>query len=101
MVQTIDSALNISYIKQAYSDHGVQFYQLSSLWGLTDVTSAAWNSKLAEWYANDTPLTVAYKLGTPIEYTLTPQQITTLIGTNNVWSDANGDITVKYMTKGA
>ena len=90
--------LNTSYIKQAYSDHGVQFYQVSSLWGLSDVTSLAWNSKLAEWYANDTPLTVAYKLGIPTQYQLTPQQITTLIGTNNIWSDANGDLDITYLT---
>lgn len=38
---------------------------------------------------------ITYQLATPITYTLTPQQITTLIGTNNIWSDA-GDVTVTY-----
>lgn len=35
-----------------------------------------------------------YELATPIEYTLTPQEVQTLVGQNNVWSDA-GDVTVK------
>ena len=43
---------------------------------------------------NDTA-EISYQLATPITYTLTPQQINTLIGTNNIWSDA-GDVTVTY-----
>lgn len=36
-----------------------------------------------------------YKLATPITYTLTASQIRTLLGTNNVWSDA-GQIALTY-----
>lgn len=42
---------------------------------------------------NDVQL--VYELATPITYQLTPQEITTLIGTNNVWADT-GNITVTY-----
>lgn len=38
---------------------------------------------------------ITYQLSDPITYSITPQQITTLIGTNNIWSDA-GDVTVTY-----
>lgn len=38
---------------------------------------------------------LVYELATPIEVDLTPTQITTLLGTNNVWADA-GDTTVNY-----
>lgn len=41
------------------------------------------------------PITVVYPLATPFELTLTPQQIATLQGENNVWSDA-GDVTMTY-----
>jgi len=41
---------------------------------------------------------IVYKLATPIEYDLTTEQIKTLKGTNNIWSDANGNIEVKYWT---
>lgn len=36
---------------------------------------------------------LVYELATPIEYQLTPQQIATLIGTNNIWADS-GQISV-------
>ena len=38
---------------------------------------------------------LVYKLATPIEYTLTPQEVTTLLGTNNIWADT-GDVDVDY-----
>lgn len=41
---------------------------------------------------------IVYELATPITYQLTPQQITTLLGTNNIWADT-GDITIKYLAK--
>lgn len=37
-----------------------------------------------------------YELATPVEYDLTPQQISALLGVNNIWNDTNGDTTVKY-----
>lgn len=39
------------------------------------------------------------ELATPVEYDLTPQQISPLLGVNNIWSDTNGDTTVKYKKK--
>lgn len=39
--------------------------------------------------------TLVYELATPIEVSLTPQQMTTLLGINNIWSDS-GDVSVDY-----
>ena len=39
--------------------------------------------------------TLVYKLATPVEVTLTPTEITTLLGTNNIFADC-GDTTVSY-----
>ena len=39
-----------------------------------------------------------YPLRTPITYQLTPQQLLTLKGTNNIWSSANGTLEAKYWT---
>jgi hypothetical protein len=36
-----------------------------------------------------------YPLATPITYTLTPTEIKSLLGDNNIWADA-GDTTVTY-----
>ena len=37
-----------------------------------------------------------YELATPIEYDLTPQEITALVGVNNIWGDTNGNASVEY-----
>lgn len=60
----------------------------------------------SEEHASDTPTAFrtwlqsidaqfAYELATPITYQLTPQDIATLTGQNNVWADT-GDVTVSY-----
>lgn len=38
---------------------------------------------------------IAYMLATPTVYQLTPQMVTTLAGTNNIWADT-GNVTVAY-----
>lgn len=42
------------------------------------------------------PLQIVVPLATPTPISLTPQEISTLKGVNNVWSDANGNITLIY-----
>lgn len=54
-------------------------------------TIEAWTASL-----QSTPLTIVYPLTTPQTYTHAPTQISTLLGQNNVWHDANGDTTVIY-----
>ena len=39
---------------------------------------------------------LVYELATPQTYQLTPQQINTLIGQNNVWNNTNGQTEVEY-----
>ena len=46
-------------------------------------------------YNSQTPVFIVYRLATPIEVDLTPTEITTLLGINNVWADT-GDIEVEY-----
>ena len=57
---------------------------------LAEVT--AW---VAQQYSNGTPLTFAYRMAESIEYNLTPTEVRTLLGANNIWSDT-GDTTVEY-----
>lgn len=50
---------------------------------------AEWISDRDEYAAGATPTTgaeVAYRLATPQTFQLTPQEITTLLGTNNIWA---------------
>ena len=55
-----------------------------------------WKNFCTEQYNNGTPVTLAYELKTSITYQLTPQQLTTLRGINNIWSSANGEVEIKY-----
>lgn len=57
-----------------------------------------WISDRDVYVEGATPMTgaqVVYELAEPITYHLTPTEITTLLGVNNIWSDA-GDIEVKF-----
>ena len=57
-----------------------------------------WISDRDVYAAGTTPTTgaqVVYQLATPITYTLTPQEIRTFLGANNIWADT-GDVTVGY-----
>jgi hypothetical protein len=59
---------------------------------------STWISDRDVYSAGTTPTTgaqVVYKLAEPIEYQLTPQEVRTLLGENNIWSDA-GNMAVEY-----
>jgi hypothetical protein len=45
---------------------------------------------------NNEPLTFIYPLATPVTYQLTPTQISAIVGTNNVFTDTNGNTSVMY-----
>lgn len=47
-----------------------------------------------QWFI-DNPSNFVYKLATPITYQLTPQELNTLLGTNNIYCDT-GDSDIKY-----
>ena len=55
-----------------------------------------------EWkaYLAENNLKIVFELASPVLITtLTPTQITALIGNNTVWSDANGDCSVTFLKK--
>jgi hypothetical protein len=52
------------------------------------------STALNQWFA-DNPTQLCYELATPITYQLTPQEVRTLLGVNNIWSDG-GDVEVEY-----
>ena len=65
---------------------------------LSDIsTTNAIKNSINEYLSNN-PCQIVYELETPIVYQLTPQQIKTFKGTNTVWADTNGDISVEYWT---
>lgn len=59
-------------------------------------TAEELNAYLAAQKTAGTPVTIAYHVTNPQKVTFTPQQLSTLKGTNNVWSDC-GDTTLSYI----
>lgn len=52
-------------------------------------------AKVTQWFA-DNPSQFVYELATSITYHLTPTQIRTLVGNNNIWADTGDIIEGKY-----
>ena len=59
---------------------------------LINITTVA---NFRTWLASNN-LQIACKLNTPVTYQLTPQQLTTFLGRNNIWNDVNGNTIVSY-----
>ena len=58
-----------------------------------------WLSSMDVYTPGGTPTTgaqVVYPLTTPFDIDLTPEVISAIVGTNNVYSDTNGDTEVQY-----
>ena len=49
----------------------------------------------SEWITEAVDVQIIFDTVNPIEYQLTPQEVRTLLGENNIWSDG-GDISVEY-----
>ena len=60
-----------------------------------NTTVADANAWLAEQLANGTPVVVTRHIAEPIHYPLTPTEIKTLLGQNNIWADC-GNTEVTY-----
>ena len=56
--------------------------------------------ELINAWLEENNLDVIYSVSPVLVTTLTPAQITALIGNNTVWSDANGDCEVTFLKKG-
>lgn len=55
---------------------------------------------LADFVASVTGQTIVYELETPQTYTLTAQQIKTLVGTNNVWASSGDIVSITFAYDG-
>ena len=69
---------------------GFMYFKNTSLTTLQDFIDFFANQKL-----NGTPFQVSYILEEPTTYQLTPQELNTLLGTNNIYCDT-GDSDIKY-----
>lgn len=64
-------------------------------WGFgLDALSITTDSALRSWISSN-HIQVCYELANPITVTLTPEQISTILGTNNIWANT-GDVDLEY-----
>lgn len=83
--------------------------------GICNVAPFSWTTAHRTWFymgsvsiiiclpdgtPENTEIEVCAKLATPQEITLTPAQLTALVGENTIWSDADGQMTAVYLKKG-
>ena len=98
---SIKASTGEMYINNAYMDkpssssRGIEFKQVVDYWGLEEATSTALNAKLAELYANGTPVQICYELATATPITNTPEDISLLKGVNVVSTDGDS-LELKY-----
>lgn len=93
LVNTNSCYAPYNYGKGKYCDHQT----LKNIYVCMPDASITTLEGFKEWLANN-HIQFTYELETPIHYPLTPTQLKTLRGANNIWSNANGNIELKYWT---
>ena len=88
--------LDGTYFQHSNSGKGLEFRGVTDKWGLADNTPATIKAFLASEYDKGTPVQIVAYLQSPIHYPLTPTEIKTLLGQNNIWSNT-GDTAVEYL----
>ena len=80
-----------------YNSHDFGAFYISNSWLVVHDKNSHF-ATLADFKAwlDSEDVYLVYKVATPQTYQLTPQEVDTLLGQNNVWHDANGDTTVTY-----
>lgn len=69
------------------------------VWVRKDLLSTLDTDGVNEWVSNN-PLRICYRRATPITYHFDNiGQLQSFLGTNNIWHNMNGDITVEYWNK--
>lgn len=79
-----------------YSGTPNNYFYINTNKTLSNIQSVA---ELRAWLAENLT-TVCYELTTPQTYQLTPTQVKSLLGTNNIWADTGKILEAEYFTKG-
>ena len=68
----------------------------NTAWTAARIAFALGTQSVADFKASlaNSPVTLVYELATPIEITTTPENLSAIVGQNNVYADTNGDTTV-------
>lgn len=82
--------------KYTYNNQQLHMVFENSIVGITEeMSSGERTEKIKNWLIENKPQFI-YPLLAPIHYSITPEILKTLRGTNNIWSSANDKIEIKY-----
>ena len=102
LIQAVDNWRGTQYINSLCSNYSGDGFSIRISTDTISVTSEDTEQTKAEKvnnYLSQQPIIINYELQTPqLITTLTPTQLKTLRGTNNIWSNANGNIEIQYYT---
>ena len=87
----IDNIANDNKGKTNFTAVGIDNSPIVYIYDNTIFTVEEFKTKYSEHY-------ICYETKYPIHYSLTPQQLLTFKGENNIWSDTNGQTEVKFWT---
>ena len=82
---------------QPYIELGVRSSATLNWIGIKAALNISTIQEFKDWLDTQTVMVIV-PLATPVTYQLTPTQLKTLCGTNNIWSNANDNISVSYWT---
>jgi archaellum component FlaC len=80
---------------------GIGISKTSTSFYIKDTAMLQMTLEEAQTYLSSHPIDVVYPLATPIAYQLTPTQVKSLLGTNNVWADTGDIEELEYFSKEA
>ena len=98
-----ESGMLCTHFKQSTLTENWGYYRVGSgylnLWdeGKNFNNETELNAWLAQQKTNGTPVQFCYE-GTPTTYQLTPTQVSSILGTNNIWADTGDILEGEYFT---
>lgn len=97
------NAISSEFKRGSYNDAWVPYMIAPPNNNGTGLVACVEPSKYADANEFKTAVTgvqLCYELAEPVPFHVDPQQINSLAGTNNMWTDANGPLTVEYRKDG-
>ena len=92
--------MNCAKIANPYGETAYGEYIGVCLWDTTVPTTIRISQSAYDALQDNDIVSICYEIDDPFEITLTPAQITSLVGNNTIWSDADGSMTATYLKKG-
>ena len=92
---TNSSEILAHIVRPSESSRSIQFNNIKEFWGFEDNEPERMPVFLQKLNQDGTPFTVIYRLVEPIIYNLTPIQIKSFLGKNNLWANT-GNISITY-----